>query len=666
MLAALLLSALLDVPYVAQTPELCGGAAVAMVMRYWGARDVFPQDFAPLVSAGDAGILTGALTTAVGDRGWQALDVPAGSDDGPARIQSELNKGRPLIALIEVSPRTYHYVVIVGGTADDVVMHDPARAPYRVLRWAEFDRMWSPTGRWLMLVLPPSGFRRADEAARAAPAPDDPAVRGPTPCTALVDRGVQMALEGDADVAERALTAATNLCPNDPAPRRELAGLRFSQSRWTEARDLALTAIHLAPDDAYSWQLVATSRYLLGDADGALDAWNHTGEPRIDLIDIQGAARTPQPVIVRAAGLQPRQLLTAAILARARRRASELPVALNTRVTYEPVAGGLAKTNIRIDERSLLPHGWFALANLGARAALHDEVRVEVGGPLRAGDLETVAWRWSPGRPRVAFSLATPSPRWLPGIVLFDASWDRQTYRSTPAPDAGGPWRDTRRRAGLRVTDWAAGWLRWEAGAALDRFGTRDYVAAGSALDLRAAGDRIAVSTSAEWWTPIRGGHRLATADVRTSWRSTDVTSRPQWSATSRVTVASESAPLALWPGAGTGQGRAGLLRAHALLHDGVLDGPVFGRRVAQGSVEYARPVAGALAGAVSIAGFVDGARAWRRVNGLATSPLFVDAGIGLRIRAPGERGAFRLDLAHGLRGGGTTLSADWVRAWPR
>ena len=31
---------LLDVPYVAQTEALCGGASVAMVQRYWGARNV--------------------------------------------------------------------------------------------------------------------------------------------------------------------------------------------------------------------------------------------------------------------------------------------------------------------------------------------------------------------------------------------------------------------------------------------------------------------------------------------------------------------------------------------------------------------------------------------------------------------------------------------------
>ena len=42
---------LLDVPYLAQPPELCGVAAVSMVLRYWGARDVFPEDFRALVES---------------------------------------------------------------------------------------------------------------------------------------------------------------------------------------------------------------------------------------------------------------------------------------------------------------------------------------------------------------------------------------------------------------------------------------------------------------------------------------------------------------------------------------------------------------------------------------------------------------------------------------
>jgi len=97
-----------------------------------------------------------------------------------------------------------------------------------------------------------------------------------------------------------------------------------------------------------------------------------------------------------------------------------------------------------------------------------------------------------------------------------------------------------------------------------------------------------------------------------------------------------------------------------------VLTGPVFGRAVARGSVEYVRPVKRALAGGISIAGFVDAARAWHRLNGLDPSPLYIDAGVGVRVHAPGSIGAIRIDVARGLRGGGTTLSASWGVAWPR
>jgi hypothetical protein len=133
----------------------------------------------------------------------------------------------------------------------------------------------------------------------------------------------------------------------------------------------------------------------------------------------------------------------------------------------------------------------------------------------------------------------------------------------------------------------------------------------------------------------------------------------------SEIAVTSRSAPLALWHGAGTGQGRSGLLRAHPLVRGGVVTGPVFGRDVARGSLEYTRPVARALGGAVSIAGFVDAARAWRRLRGLETSPLYVDAGVGVRVRGAGPGSEVRIDLAHGLLGGGTAISADWRRTWP-
>jgi predicted double-glycine peptidase len=388
--------ALIDVPYMAQTPELCGGAAVAMVLRYWGERDVFPQDFASLVSKGDGGIVTGALVTAVQQKGWQAFVLPAGDGSTRAQLRSEIDKGRPLIALIEVARRTYHYVVIVGSTDREVVLHDPARAPFRVLTWAEFDGAWAASGRWMMLVLPSSEPGSADAPAPDAPVSSAPAVGTPvTPCGALVAHGVELARSGDAEGAGQALVAATRLCPNDSASWVELAGLRFSQSRWEDAEDLAHSAVRLAPEDAYARQLLATSRYLAGDATGALEAWRHVGEPRIDTVDVHGAERTRQPVVARATGLRPRQVLTPDAFGRALRRLRDLPVAAGARMRYEPLAGGLARVDIFLDERPVAPIGWFALATRGTRMLVRDELRADVAGPLGSGVLVSATWRWT-------------------------------------------------------------------------------------------------------------------------------------------------------------------------------------------------------------------------------------------------------------------------------
>ena len=187
--------ALLDVPYVSQTPDLCGGAAVAMVLRYWGERDVVAQDFAPLVGAGAGGIVTGVLASAVRARGWQAIVLPAGDGTARTTIQLEIDRGRPIIALIEVAPQTYHYVVIVGTTDRDVVLHDPAHSPFRVLRWEDFDRAWAATRQWMMVVLPSEASRPANpDPPTASPVPADDAGAAETSCRAMVQRSVQLAL----------------------------------------------------------------------------------------------------------------------------------------------------------------------------------------------------------------------------------------------------------------------------------------------------------------------------------------------------------------------------------------------------------------------------------------------------------------------------------------
>jgi hypothetical protein len=675
---------LLDVPYLPQTPELCGGAAVAMVLRYWGEGDVFPQDFASLVGTGTGGILTSALASAVRDRGWQAFVLPGAADDSGARLQSELDRGRPLIALIEVGRATYHYVVVVASTGRAVVVHDPARAPFRVMQPAEFDRAWAAAGRWSMLVLPPDEDRPVDGVPRPHGDPSAEAVRGVsgvhTSCSGLVDHGVAQARTGDLDGAEASLTVATSLCPAAAAPWRELSGLRFAQSRWTEAETHALAAVHLAPDDAHAWQLVAASRYLSGDTMGALDAWNRAGDPRIDTIVLRGVERTPQPVVVRATGWQPREVLTPEVFGHGLRRLRALPVASGARIRYEPrfpdTGGSVANIDVFIDERPRAPQGWLPLATLGVRALLFDEAVVDVAGTLGAGEVVTGAWRWSTGRPRVALGLAMPSPRWFPGVIAIDGSWERQSYATVPPGDATLT-REERRRVALRLADWSSSRLWWQAGLALDRleqrqnsaaetFAAWDYVAIEGALDLRRLGDRVAIAATGGWWGPLDGGASFSSGGLLAAWRSSREPALPVWSARTTVAVVSRTAPLALWPGAGTGRGRSGLLRAHPLIRGGAITGPAFGRGVLNGSLEYARPIGRTLGRGLAVAGFVDAGRAWNRPEGRGASRLFVDAGVGVRAPAPGHDARFRIDLAHGLRGGGFTLSANWGMAWPR
>ena len=142
---------LLDVPFISQTELLCGGAAAAMVLRYWGERGVAAESFSDLVDRSAAGIRTDALIADLKRRGWMATGLK-GTDE---TIRDELAKGRPVLTLIEDRPATFHYIVVLAVHERGIVFHDPARAPFLVMSAAEFDRRWRAADRWMGMVLPP-------------------------------------------------------------------------------------------------------------------------------------------------------------------------------------------------------------------------------------------------------------------------------------------------------------------------------------------------------------------------------------------------------------------------------------------------------------------------------------------------------------------------------
>src|SRR5688572_22419849 len=187
---------LLDVPYISQSEDLCGGAAAAMVLRFWGERGLTAESFAPLVDRSAAGIRTDALTGELRARGWRVTGL-AGT---PAILDTELERGRPVIALIQDRPGRFHYVVVVGVTAAAVIYHDPAQVPFRTMARVEFDRRWRVADNWMAVVLPKDeGRRTKDEGGpRAAAAVGDA-------CQQRLSAAVAAAQANDLSTAEAQL-----------------------------------------------------------------------------------------------------------------------------------------------------------------------------------------------------------------------------------------------------------------------------------------------------------------------------------------------------------------------------------------------------------------------------------------------------------------------------
>src|SRR6266571_3623662 len=117
-----LASPAIEVPYLPQTDALCGGAAAAMVFRYWGDVHADATEFAPLVDRRAGGIADDVLMVAVRKRGWQPIELRGGL----AGLQERLADHQPFIVLLAERGSRYHYVVVTGNTDEGVSIHDPS------------------------------------------------------------------------------------------------------------------------------------------------------------------------------------------------------------------------------------------------------------------------------------------------------------------------------------------------------------------------------------------------------------------------------------------------------------------------------------------------------------------------------------------------------------
>jgi len=646
----------LDVPYLPQSELLCGGAALAMVERWWGRRGVYAEDFAGLVRPQLRGIRTTDLAAAARARGWETRAF----DGTPEEVRRILGQGVPVVALIEVAPDRYHYVVLLGWSDGRVIFHDPARAPSRSVDETRFLSEWSGAERWAMEL-------RLGVNPPLPPLPDSlllpPA--DSMPCRPWIDRALDAVAAKRLEDAADLLGEAGQACPNEPLILRELAGVRFKQRRLAEAISLSAQYVARVPDDAYAWKLLAASRYLAGDREGALRAWNQVGLPIVDLIRIDGVRAMPFRTIADAVDVPHGTVLTPEHLALARRRVADLGAVRRAAVDYQPVDGGRVEVRAVVVERPVLGPASRLLATNALRAITQHAIGVTIATPIDAGEIWTADWRWEHAHPRVALGVEVPARLGFSGVMNLESI--RERFRFAVDTARTGVFEESRSAGGVAFGGWITPALRPYAGLGLERWsGGREYLDASAGAEFRTASDRLVIATSGEYAEALANHPSWTRGDVRAQWSSVVGLRRRGWSARLGFDLTSYSAPLGVRPVASGNDPWVIPLRAHPRASDGLLPGATAGRGVMHGGLSGDQPVyrAGPLTLAAGI--FLDGAEIRDPADGSGRDRLYLDAGGGIRIGIlDGQLGIVRVDLATGLTTHRSAITVGLHQSWP-
>ncbi|HEX8837818.1 MAG TPA: C39 family peptidase [Candidatus Acidoferrum sp.] len=153
----------LDVPFVKQSEDGCGSAAISMVLQYWSGHGVQvdpPRADAAaiqkqLYSRKARGIFASDMEKYFNASGFRAFLL----DGSWADLEEHLKQGRPLIVSLQPgsAKAPLHYVVVTGidWQHQAVFVNDPARGKLLRIERAEFEKQWRSNRNWLLLAVPP-------------------------------------------------------------------------------------------------------------------------------------------------------------------------------------------------------------------------------------------------------------------------------------------------------------------------------------------------------------------------------------------------------------------------------------------------------------------------------------------------------------------------------
>jgi ABC-type bacteriocin/lantibiotic exporter with double-glycine peptidase domain len=152
----------LDVPYVKQTEDGCGAAAISMLLQYWNAHgagiDTERSDASAiqkqLYSGKVRGIHASDMESYLKESGFRVFPLNGDWKD----LLEQLKQGRPLIASLQPdsAKTSLHYVVVTGIDWQNgaVFINDPARGKLLRVARGDFEKQWRPNRNWMLLALP--------------------------------------------------------------------------------------------------------------------------------------------------------------------------------------------------------------------------------------------------------------------------------------------------------------------------------------------------------------------------------------------------------------------------------------------------------------------------------------------------------------------------------
>jgi ABC-type bacteriocin/lantibiotic exporter with double-glycine peptidase domain len=146
------------VPFIRQSGNDCGPAALAGVSAYYGR----PADLGAITTAIYIPKLRGTLPMDIEQYARTAGFQTRSSGNTVDALTSAIRNNNPVICLLDLGIGPYrqpHYVTVTGfdGGNKIIIMHDGATAN-RTMTYETFGKYWSRAGNWMIVITPQPGL----------------------------------------------------------------------------------------------------------------------------------------------------------------------------------------------------------------------------------------------------------------------------------------------------------------------------------------------------------------------------------------------------------------------------------------------------------------------------------------------------------------------------